>query len=139
MTYQEFKNKYNGQYLDWDSCYGPQCWDLAQYYFKEVLDVPSWVLSGCGYVSKMLYPPKRNDLDQYFDEVSIYEMYQGDVVIWDDPTPHIAIFDNWDGKTNWYFSQNPNPSQIMECNLKGKMHAFRLKKKEPPKPEIYFS
>ena len=87
MTYQEFKNKYNGQYLDWDSCYGPQCWDLAQYYFKEVLDVPSWVLSGCGYVSKMLYPPKRNDLDQYFDEVSIYEMYQGDVVIWDDPKP----------------------------------------------------
>ena len=131
MTYQEFKSKYDGKYIDYDGAYGCQCWDLAQYYFTQVLNVPDYVLSGCGYVSKMLYQPKRADLDQYFDEVSVYEMIQGDVVIWDDPTPHIAVFDNWSGKANYYLSQNPNPCQIMECNLKGQIHAFRRKGSKP--------
>ena len=131
MTYQEFKSKYDGKYIDYDGAHGCQCWDLAQYYFTEVLNVPDYVLSGCGYVSKMLYQPKRADLDQYFDEISVYEMIAGDVVIWDDPTPHIAVFDNWNGKANYYFSQNPNPCQIMECNLKGQIHAFRRKGNKP--------
>ena len=25
MTYQEFKNKYNGKYIDFDGAYGCQC------------------------------------------------------------------------------------------------------------------
>ena len=33
MTYNEFKNKYNGKYVDFDKYYGPPCWDLGQYYF----------------------------------------------------------------------------------------------------------
>lgn len=135
MTYQEFKSKYNGKYIDYDGAHGCQCWDLAQYYFTQVLNVPDYVLSGCGYVSKMLYQPKRADLDQYFDEIDIHTMIAGDVVIWDDPTPHIAVFDNWSGKANYYFSQNPNPCQIMECNLKGQIHAFRRKGSIPPAPE----
>lgn len=135
MTYQEFKNKYNGKYIDYDGAYGYQCWDLAQFYNVEVLNVPDYVLSGCGYVSKMLYQPKRADLDAYFNEVSVYEMNQGDIVIWDDPTPHIAVFDGWDGNQNWFFSQNPNPCQVMTCNLKGKMYAFRRKQETPPAPE----
>lgn len=131
MTYQEFKSKYDGKYIDYDGAYECQCWDLAQYYFTQVLNVPDYVLSGCGYVSKMLYQPKRADLDQYFDEIDVHTMIAGDVVIWDDPTPHIAIFDNWSGKANYYFSQNPNPCQIMECNLKGQIHAFRKKGSKP--------
>ena len=110
-------------------------WDLAQYYFTEVLNVPDYVLSGCGYVSNMIFPPKRNDLDQYFDEIDVHTMIQGDVCIWEDPTPHIAVFDNWDNVQNWYFSQNPNPCQVMPCNLKGKLHAFRRKSETPPAPE----
>jgi len=132
MTYFEFRDKYNGQYIDWDGAYGPQCWDLAQKYFTECLGVPSWVLSGCGLVSNMLYPPKRNDLDVYFDEVDTHAMMAGDVCIW--TVGHIAIFDNWDGYNCYYFSQNPNPSQVMQCNLGGEMHAFRLKGSTPPTP-----
>ena len=44
-----------------------QCWDLAQLYVTQYLGVPEWVLAGCGLVSNMLYPPKIDDLLQYFD------------------------------------------------------------------------
>ncbi len=131
MTYQEFKNKYNGKYTDYDGYYGCQCWDLAQRYFVEVLGLPDSILSGCGLVSNMLYPPKRKELDKYFDEVSVYEMNTGDVCIWE--YGHIAIFDNWDGVSCWYFSQNPNPCQIMQVN-EGGLHAFRIKKS---KDDVY--
>lgn len=137
MTYQEFRDKYNGQWLDWDGAYGCQCWDLAQIYFTECLGVPSWVLSGCGNVKNMLWQPKRSDLDAYFDEVDTRAMQPGDVCIWEEN--HIAIYDHYDGTNCWYFSQNPNPSQVMIVNMNGH-HAFRLRKAEPtpptPKPEV---
>lgn len=132
MTYQEFRDKYNGRWLDWDGCYGCQCWDLAQIYFTECLGLPSSVLSGSGLVSNMLYPPKRYALDQYFDEVDVHAMYPGDVCIWE--YGHIAIYDHYDGVNCWYFSQNPNPSQVMIINANGH-HAFRLKSKEEHKSE----
>lgn len=137
MTYEQFKNKYNGQYLDWDSCYGAQCWDLAQYYFTECLGVPASVLSGCGGVKNMLYSPKREQLNEYFDEVDVHNMMAGDVCIWDgwngNEFGHIAIEDSWDGNSLWFFSQNPGPATVRECDLPSKMYAFRLKK---PKPSI---
>lgn len=135
MTYQEFKNKYNGKYIDYDGAYGYQCWDLAQYYFTEVLNVPDYVLSGCGVVKNMLYGEKRKQLDEYFDEISIYEMGTGVVCIWGSgEAGHIAVFDNWDGNRNWFFSQNPNPCQVMNIDM-GDLHAFRRKQETPPAPE----
>ena len=133
MTYNEFKNKYNGRYVDYDGSYGSQCWDLAEFYFTECLGLPASVLGGCGLVSNMLYQPKRAELDKYFDEVPTNDMRQGDVCIWE--YGHIAIFDNWDGNSCWYFSQNPNPCKVMTINVGG-LHAFRLKGSEPePIPE----
>lgn len=129
MTYQEFKNKYNGKYIDFDGYYGPQCWDLAQYYFTEVLNLPTSILSGCGQVKNMLVRPKIDVLRTYFNEVPTNQMVTGDVCIWS--TNHIAIFDHWDGRNCWYFSQNPNRCQVMIIN-QGGLHAFR--KKTSPKP-----
>lgn len=129
MTYQEFKNKYNGKYIDFDGYYGPQCWDLAQFYFSEVLNLPSSILSGCGQVKNMLVRPKIDVLRTYFNEVPINSMCPGDVCIWS--TNHIAIFDHWDGRNCWYFSQNPNRCQVMVINQAG-LRAFR--KKTAPKP-----
>lgn len=131
MTYQEFKDKYNGQYLNYDGYYSYQCWDLAQYYFTECLGLPESVLSGCGMVNNMLYPPKREVLDKYFDEVDVHDMHAGDVCIWDygNGVGHIAIFDNWDGLSCWYFSQNyplNSNSHLQVINDAG-IHAFRLK------------
>lgn len=140
MTYQEFKNKYNGKYIDYDGAYGCQCWDLGQYYFTEVLNVPDSVLSGCGWVGNMvLWDWKYAQMMEYFDEVSTIGMQQGDVCIWADPNNeqkcHIAIFDyyNADDKNCYYFSQNPNPCKVMAVNMNGH-HAFRRKQAIPPAP-----
>lgn len=130
MTYKEFFNKYNGKYTDFDGYYGCQCWDLGQRYITEVLQLPKTILDGSGLVSNMLKAPKRQVLDAYFDEVPTTEMVQGDVCIWE--YGHIAIFDHWDGKNCWYFSQNPNPCQVMIINRSG-LHAFRVKNKKPIK------
>lgn len=135
MTYLEFRDKYNGRYLDYDGGYPPgnpyQCWDLGQYYFTEVLGVPDSVLSGCGLVSNMLYPPKRAELDEYFYEVDAYHMCQGDVAIWE--AGHIAVLDSFDGN-NWWFSQNPGPCMIKTIDNLGAYHVFRRKQPTPPTP-----
>lgn len=124
MTYQEFVNKYNGKYIDYDGYYGPQCWDLGQFYFTEVLGLPDYILGGSGLVSNMLYPPKRAVMDEFFDEVSTNQMQQGDVVIWE--YGHIAVYDHWDERGVWFFSQNPDPCRIMIIGMGG-AHAFRKK------------
>ncbi len=93
-------------------------WDLAQRYITEVLNLPSSILSGCGLVSNMLKPPKLNDLLKYFTEVKTAR--QGDIAIWS--WGHIAIVD----RTNYYFSQNPNPCKIMYIKNNG-VHYFRKK------------
>lgn len=139
MTYQEFKNKHNEEYIDYDGSYGCQCWDLIQYYNVEVLNVPDSVFSGCGWVGNMiLWDWKFAELLEYFDEVDVHNMDQGDVCIWYDPSNeqncHVAVMDNWDGYDCWYFSQNPNPCRVIQCNLNATMRAFRRKKETPPTP-----
>ena len=143
MTYNDFKNKYIGKVVDYDGSYGGQCWDLAQFYFTECLGLPASILSGVGYVGNMLKEPKISLLLQYFDEVPTTDMWSGDVVIWE--RHHIAIFDNWDGKSCWYLSQNnagtgENPkgaTEIAIIGLGGVARAFRKKgwKKPEVKPE----
>lgn len=103
---------------------GSQCWDLAQFYMVEVLNLPSSILSGCGNVKNMLVNPKLSVLLKYFNKVDVHDMHQGDLCIWS--SNHIAIFDHWDGRSCWYFSQNPNKCQVMVINMSG-LHAFRKK------------
>lgn len=140
MTYQEFKNKYNGKYIDYDGAFSAQCWDLIQYYNVEVLNVPDSVFSGCGWVGNMvLWDWKYAELMKYFDEVSTIDMQPGDVCIWADPNNekncHVAVYDHYNSSDNncYYFSQNPNPCKVMVVNMKGH-HCFRRKKETPPAP-----
>lgn len=133
MTYQEFKNKYNGKYVDTDGYpkdWKWQCYDLAQLYFQEVLGVPYDVLQGCKLVKNMiLWDWKYNMLLKYFDEVDVGHMQQGDISIWTSGEGgHIAIFDYYNPSENlsYYFSQNPNPSRVIPIVMEGH-HAFRKK------------
>ncbi len=135
MTYNDFKNKYNGKIVDYDGAYGGQCWDLAQQYFTECLGLSPSILGGCGLVSNMLNEPKISLLLKYFDEVPTTNMLAGDVVIW--TGGHIAIFDNWDGVNCNYLTQNPGATRVGVCYVKGTMRAFRKKSTSPapaPKP-----
>lgn len=108
-----------------------QCWSLVQYYVTNYLGVPEWVLAGCGYVNNLLYPPKINDVLQYFDEVPMDKMLKGDFVVWN--IGHIAIFDSFDGVNCWYLTQNdgtgenPHGATRLGALYLGEAHAFRLK------------
>jgi hypothetical protein len=124
MTYQDFKKKYIGKYVDYDKYYGAQCWDLGQQYFTECLGLPSYILSGCGLVSNMLVQPKRSVMDQFFNQVPITKMQQGDVVIWN--WGHIAIYDHYENGKCYYFSQNPGACHIEVISEVGG-YAFRKK------------
>lgn len=130
MTYKEFVKKYNGKYVDVDNYpeWKYQCFDLAQKYFTEVLGLPKSVLAGCGNVCNMVKEPKLSVLLKYFDEVKTPQ--QGDVAIWYGSHNHIAIYDH---AKNYYFSQNPNPSKVMQITMTPVKY-FRLKSKEQPKP-----
>lgn len=142
---EQFKSDTLGKSIDYDGEYGGQCWDLAEYYFVNYLKIPASVLAGCGVVNNMLYPPKINELLQYFDEVDIHNMIKGDTVIWDwgKDLGHISVFDNWDGQYCWFVTQNNPVAQLTTLSVldTGCARAFRLKgivpdpKPEPPSPE----
>lgn len=144
--YGEIEEKFKNDTLGKVIGYG-QCWDLIQTYFVKYLGLPESILGGCGLVSNMLYPPKINDLLEYFIEVPETQMLKGDIVIWN--IGHIACFDSFDGASCWYVTQNTgtaeNPSgctYLGKLNL-GEAHAFRLKnilpdeQKEDPKENEY--
>ena len=138
MTYEQFKKKYNGKYIDFDGYYGSQCWDLAQFYMVEVLNLPSSILSGCGNVRNMLEGEKYKLLLKYFDVVPTTAMKPGDLCIWGgkgNNSNHIAIFDHWKSPNCYYFSQNPNKCQVMAINMPG-LHAFRKKGSSKPKEAV---
>lgn len=129
MTYEQFKKKYNGKYVDFDGYYGSQCWDLAQLYMVEVLNLPTSILSGCGNVRNMLVGEKYKLLLKYFDVVPTNAMLPGDLCIWGgagNSSNHIAIYDHWKSPKCYYFSQNPNKCQVMAISMPG-LHAFRKK------------
>lgn len=107
MTYEEFKNKYNGVGVDWDGHYGAQCVDLARFYIHEVWEV-------------FQFPPVvgAKDIWEAIDE-SIYTKIpnspegvpeKGDVIVWDGRMGggygHVGIFDRGDVNQFWSFDQN---------------------------------
>lgn len=111
MTYNEFKNKYLGKKLDFDGVYGAQCYDLAQQYITECLELPASILAGCGVVNNMLKEPKLSLMKQYFDIIPLNQKKQGDIEIFD--WGHIAIMDHWNGSqfVNYYLTQNSGTAE----------------------------
>lgn len=145
---ENFKNEVLGKFIEFDGNGNFQCWDLNEYYNVNYLGVPASVLAGCGYVSNMLYPPKINDLLEYFDEVDVHKMIKGDTVIWDKggiaPLGHIAVYDHWDGTNCWFVTQNSpigTPTILTIIEVDAGARAFRLKgivpdpEPVPPTPE----
>lgn len=105
MTLDQFVAKYNGRPVDVDHAYGPQCWDLAEAYCEEVLNIPKapWSLDtgdGTAYGSFNIFPAHNA---QYFDKIihqhgdHIELPKTGDLIIWTRLLPgsegagHVAV------------------------------------------------
>lgn len=91
MTYQEFKNKWFGKRIDFDSAYGAQCVDVYRQYCKEFGIPQSLPVAGAKDIWDSFLP-------DYFDRIlNTPEAVpqQGDIVIWGmKPYGHVAIYDN---------------------------------------------
>ena len=128
---ENFRNDTVGKSIEYDGNGNFQCWDSAQVYFTKYLNLPETILGGCGVVNNMLYPPKINDLLEYFDEADIFNMTAGDVCIWDwgKDLGHIAIYDHWDGVNCWFVTQNNPTPHVTDLAIldTSNMRAFRLK------------
>lgn len=78
MTLQEFVDKYNGKKVDWDGNYGPQCFDLFQYYNQEV--VGGSFVGGSG--AKDIWNTYPKDLYEKIPNTPEGVPQAGDVMIW---------------------------------------------------------
>lgn len=107
MTATEFYNQQVGKAVDIDYTAGVQCVDLFKIFTKVNYGV--WQYNcGNGYANGLWLNRKSKPYYQYFDEVSINSLQDGDWCFWDKgakdcPDSHVAMY--YKGK---FFGQNQN-------------------------------
>lgn len=106
MTYQEFKNEWNGRRVDYDHVYAYQCVDLILQYIKE-----GWGLASGVWGNAIDYWQRPSaPLLTKFDLVSGTDVRQGDIVVlWGlsgNPYGHIGIAESQTGSTVRLLEQN---------------------------------
>jgi cell wall-associated NlpC family hydrolase len=55
MTFQQFLDRYNGAYIDYDGAYGYQCVDLMRQYIKDVFGVNPYIALPPNSSAKQIY------------------------------------------------------------------------------------
>jgi len=104
MTLNQFISKYNGESVNVDKMYGPQCWDLAAEYSRSVVGVPGskfpfGLPTGDGRAAGVYYN-FTSPLPKYYQRIarnSGVVPKPGDIVVWHYSLPnsggsgHIAI------------------------------------------------
>jgi hypothetical protein len=128
LTVGQFVQKYNGKAVDIDKSYGPQCWDLAEAYCREVLgikDKPFALATGNGtaYGTFNIFP---NPNPKNFTKVIRSRVGGlikatprfGDLVVWTNKLPgsggagHVAIcLANGSSRAFTSFDQNWIPKK----------------------------
>lgn len=106
MTYQDFKNEWNGRRVDYDHVYAYQCVDLILEYVKECYGLASGVWGNAiDYWNK----PTPTLLTK-FEKVQGTQAQQGDIVVLNglagNPYGHIGICDHQDNSGIWILEQN---------------------------------
>ena len=121
---QRFIDKYNNQYLNTDGTYGAQCWDLFDKFCQDYDIEVSRYCSITGYVPDLFYLFDDYGYGAYFDKINVENLQVGDWCFWDyGNMKHIALKVG----ANTYFSQNPNPSQVITLSPVGFIGGMRPK------------
>ena len=110
MTFNEWLEKWNGHYIDFDGIYGNQCMDLMHQYCVEMLGITD---------GRVLAAPSAKDVWNNFENIFGHELFdkipntptgvpqEGDIVLWTSGTwGHVAIFVEGDVSTFRSFDQN---------------------------------
>lgn len=113
MKYQDFTNKWNTKYVDYDGNYGAQCVDLMRQYCKDVLGVDGYKAIPSRGNAKDIFKNFVNN--QYFTKVLNTPTglpTKGDIIFWTTYpfiygiAGHVAIYDSGDLKSIVSFDQN---------------------------------
>lgn len=121
---QRFIEKYNNQYLNTDGAYGPQCWDLFDQFCQDYNIDVSRYCALTGYVPDLFYLFEEYGYDAYFEKINVEDLQAGDWCFWDyGDMKHVALKVG----ANTYFSQNPNPSQVITLSPTGLIGGLRSK------------
>lgn len=129
MNYQEFYLRTVHQNIDIDGAYGGQCWDLMAK-FCQMVGVPLSVIH-CGitgYVKDIWNLRYKSGILDYFNEVPVSKIQNGDWVIWDTnysmtPKSHVAMYYN-----GLSYGQTVNKgTYLLPLDFSKAMGAFRWK------------
>lgn len=134
MTAKEFYDKQVGKAVDIDYTAGVQCVDLFKIFTKENYGV--WQYNcGNGYANGLWLFRKEKPYYQYFDEVDINSLQDGDWCVWDKgakdcPDSHIAMY--YQGA---FFGQNQKgvkAASLVNISKDGMLGALRPKMYNKP-------
>lgn len=115
---------YNDQYLNTDNAYGYQCWDLFDKFCQDYNINVSRYCAITGYVPDLFYLFDEYGYGDYFDKINVEDLQAGDWCFWDyGSMKHVALKVG----SNTYFSQNPNPSQVITLSPAGLIGGLRPK------------
>lgn len=137
MTIQQFFDKWNGKFVDYDRAFGNQCTDLMRQYCKEILGVDGYKAIPTTGLAKNIFKNFPDKGNQYFQK--IYNTpngvpKQGDIIFWGwYPTVtgfagHVAIFDSGDLYKVIAFGQNYPIGATCKFTKYGKnksLHGYR--------------
>lgn len=135
MKFQDFIEKFNGHFIDFDNAWGNQCFDLFHQYCVEVLGLTD---------GRILAAPAAKDIYDNFDNLFGHENFdkfpntltavplEGDILIWNNGTwGHVAIFVEGDVNSFRSFDQNfptGSPCHIQSHNYTSVAGWIRCKK-----------
>ena len=121
---EAFIDKYNGVYLNTDNAYGAQCWDLFDKFCQDYNINVSRYCAITGYVPDLFYLFDDYGYSEYFDKINVDNLQIGDWCFWDyGNMRHVALKVG----SNTYFSQNPNPSEVITLSPVGLIGGMRPK------------
>ena len=121
---QRFIERYNNQYVDTDGFYGYQCWDLFDRFCYDYNINVSRYCSLTGYVPDLFYLYDEYGYSDFFEKINVEDLQVGDWCFWDyGNMHHVALKVG----ANTYFSQNPNPSQVITLSPTGLIGGLRPK------------
>lgn len=136
MTLNEFVQKYENKFVDWDSHFGSQCVDLFRQYVNDVLVIPQ--PPGVSGANELFTVAQ----DKYWEKLT-KNPRPGDVVIWGTgigPWGHVAIYLNGDENNLTSFDQNfPVGTPCHKQNHNYKNILGYLRKKESDMKDVIWN
>lgn len=113
MTHNDFVNKYNGKFIDFDGHYGYQCMDLMRQYVTEIYKVNAFSAIPASPDARRCFLNFKDN--KYFKKVmnTRYAVpKKGDIIFWGyypfvtGTAGHVAIFDGGNDLRFISFDQN---------------------------------